>query len=101
MDRLNFGGFFEEKGAAADVEPGRQVHVRYEEESQGGRALSIVVTTTLPQTCRPPSPPSGATPEQVRQTFAEIQHIHARGSAPNLRADASDDERNTRTGQGW
>ena len=100
VDRHNFAGFFEEKGDAAGC-AGRQVHVRYVEESQGGRALAIVVTTTLPQTCRPPSPPSGATPEQVRQTFAEIEHIHARFRAELRADDASDDERDTRAGKGW
>lgn len=83
VDPHNFAGFFEEEGDAGDLAPGRQAHVRYVEEPGGGRALAVVVTKTLPQTCRPPSPASGVTPEQVRQTFADIARIHER-IAPQL-----------------
>jgi hypothetical protein len=76
VDPHNFEGYFEEAGTAADLQPGRQVHVRYEEEADSGLAIQLIVTTTLPPMNRPPSPPSGATPEQVRQTFSEIKQLH-------------------------
>ncbi len=83
VDPHNFEGAFEEPGAAEDLQPERAIHVRYEEEPSGGHALAIIVYTTLPPAQRPPSPPSGATPEQVQATFNEIKQKHA-AIAPEL-----------------
>lgn len=83
FDPDNFEGYFEEPGAAADLAPGRAVHVQYEEEAPGGRALRLTVTTTLPPVHRAPSPPSGATPDQVRRTFHKI-HQRCEQLAPQL-----------------
>ena len=83
VDPDNFESYFEEQGAAADCEPGRQLHVRYQEEPSGSRVLSVHVITTLPRKVRQPSPPSGSTPEQVRQAFAAIKALHEK-LAPEL-----------------
>lgn len=79
----DFGGYFEEQGSAADLQPGRQVKVRYQEEAQGGRAISVVVTVPLPRPAQQTLPSSRATPKQVRQTFAEIKQLHEK-LAPEL-----------------
>ncbi len=79
----SFEGYFEEPGAASDLQPGRHVHVRYAEEASGGHAHMLIVTTTLPPERRAPSPPSGSTPQEVQQTFREIHQLHER-IAPQL-----------------
>ena len=99
VDPHNFEGYFEETGTAADLQTGRQVHVRYEEEAAGGRALQFIITTTLPPVNRPPSPPSGATPEQVRQTFSRDQAASRDTRAATGPIDARHDDRHAGTGE--
>jgi len=65
---------FEEQSGLADLQPGRRCHARYQETAQGGLAQYIQLQLTLPRD-QSLTPASGATPEQVQQTFAEIEQV--------------------------
>lgn len=73
---------FEEPSGLADFQPGCRCHVRYQETDQGGLALYVQIQLTLPPD-QSLTAASGATPEQVRQTFAQIKTL-AQNIEPQL-----------------